>query len=81
MAKTMQAITGELARTLKSIDGILDARVHVVIPEESVLRTKEDEKPETTAAVWVKYAADATGAPPVTQMQIAELRQEHRFAP
>jgi len=54
-AKMLAAIEGELARTIKSMDGILDARVHVVIPEDSVLKVKEGDKVDATAAVWFQY--------------------------
>lgn len=54
-AKMMQAQTGDLTRTLKSIVGILDARVHIVTPEDSPLRMKEEERPLPSAGVWFKY--------------------------
>ncbi|SMF69484.1 flagellar basal-body MS-ring/collar protein FliF [Pseudobacteriovorax antillogorgiicola] len=47
----LRAIQGELSRTIKSINGIIGARVHIVMPEKSLF--KEDEK-EPTAAVYVK---------------------------
>jgi type III secretion protein J len=71
-AKMLAAIEGELARTIKSMDGVLDARVHVVIPEDSVLKIKEGDKSETTAAVWFQYLPRA-GKAPVTEQQIADL--------
>ncbi len=71
-AKMLQAIEGEIAHTIKSMDGVLDARVHVVIPEESVLKIKEGEKTEPTAAVWFEYKPHA-GKAPVTEQQIADL--------
>jgi type III secretion protein J len=73
-AKTMQAITGELSRTLKSIDGVLDARVHVVMPEDSVLRTKEEDRADTTASVWYKYVPRGKNAQkPLTDQEIQDL--------
>lgn len=71
-AKMLAAIEGELARTIKSMDGILDARVHVVIPEDSVLKVKEGDKVDATAAVWFQYMPRA-GKAPVTEQQIADL--------
>ena len=47
----LRAIQGELSRTIKSIDGIIGARVHIVMPEKSLF--VEDEE-EPTAAVYVK---------------------------
>src|SRR5262249_32424210 len=73
-AKVMQAITGELARTLKSIDGVLDARVHVVLPEDSVLRVKEEDKAEVTASVWYKYVPRGKNQQkPLTDQEIQDL--------
>ena len=47
----LRAVQGELSRTIKSINGIIAARVHIVMPEKSLF--KEDDK-EPTAAVYVK---------------------------
>ncbi|GLS33042.1 type III secretion protein J [Mesorhizobium albiziae] len=50
--------TQELSRTLSGIDGVLSARVHVVLPEE----TSDDRHPSfpSSAAVLVRYAPGAT---------------------
>jgi type III secretion system YscJ/HrcJ family lipoprotein len=73
-AKWLNAIQGDLARTLKSIDGILDARVHIVMPEDSVLRVKEEDRAIATASVWYKYAPRDKKAPkPLTDQEVAEL--------
>ena len=47
----LRATQGELSRTIKSINGIIGARVHIVMPEKSLF--KEDEQ-EPTAAVYIK---------------------------
>ncbi|MES0139415.1 type III secretion inner membrane ring lipoprotein SctJ [Mesorhizobium sp. M0016] len=51
-------ITQELSRTLTSIDGVLSARVHVVLPQEM----SDDRKPPfpSSAAVLVRYAPSTT---------------------
>lgn len=51
-------ITQELSRTLSSIDGVLSARVHVVLPDE----TSDDRNRSfsSSAAVLVRYAPDTT---------------------
>ncbi len=72
-AKMLLAVQGELARTLKSIDGILDARVHVVMPEDSVLRVKEEDKAPATASVWYKYAPGKKGEKPLSDAEVADL--------
>lgn len=71
-AKILSANQGELARTIKSMDGVLDARVHIVMPEDSVLKIKEDDKAKPTASVWFKYIAK-NGKPPVSETQIQDL--------
>lgn len=47
----LRALTGELTRTILKIDGVEDARVHIVLPEDSyfVSRTRP-----ATAAVFLK---------------------------
>ncbi|MER8982432.1 type III secretion system inner membrane ring lipoprotein SctJ [Mesorhizobium sp. M0496] len=51
-------ITQELSRTLTSIDGVLNARVHVVLPQEM----SDDRNPPfpSSAAVLVRYAPSTT---------------------
>ena len=46
-----RALSGELTRTIKSISGVEDARVHVVLPDPSVFI---DEQKQATAAVLIK---------------------------
>jgi len=48
------ALQGEISRTLKSVTGVADARVQVVLPENSPILNKSDWKP-TTASVLLKY--------------------------
>jgi flagellar M-ring protein FliF len=47
-----RALEGELARTIKSLSGIQQGRVHLVIPDKSVFAFSES-KPETSAAVFI----------------------------
>ena len=63
-----RAVQGELARTISSIDGVEAARVHIVIPEESIF--KEDQK-ETTASVALQLRAQGV----LDAGQIAGIRQ------
>ena len=53
-ARFLLAISGELSRSLKTIPGVVDARVHIAIPDSSVLRDPS-EKPRPTASVLIKY--------------------------
>ncbi|MCO5966180.1 type III secretion system inner membrane ring lipoprotein SctJ [Sinorhizobium meliloti] len=47
-------ITQELSRTLSSIDGVLNARVHAVLPQET--SDNRDQSFPSSAAVLIRYA-------------------------
>ncbi len=51
-----RALQGELTRTIREINGVEDARVHVVRPEQSLFI---DEKKEPTASVLLKLRPSA----------------------
>ncbi len=53
-ARLLMALSGELSRTLKSIQGIVDARVQIVLPDNSPL-LQSDQRTATTASVLVRY--------------------------
>lgn len=53
----MRAIQGEISRTIMSIEGITNARVHIVTPKQSLF--VEDQK-EPTAAVSIKTKRGVT---------------------
>ena len=61
-ARFLLAVSGELGRTLKTIPGVVDARVHVVIPDPSALRDPND-KTHPTASVLMKYWANYAEPP------------------
>lgn len=76
-AMFLQALSGELARTLSSIEGVLDARVHVNIPQADDLADRS-ERAEPSAAVLLKYRANVepgkkTPAPPIAEEQVQAL--------
>ena len=48
-----RAISGELARTISSMDSIEQARVHVAFPERTLFR-KDEVPPRASVAVWMK---------------------------
>ncbi|MBO8141913.1 MAG: flagellar M-ring protein FliF [Firmicutes bacterium] len=50
------ALQGELTRTIRELDGVMDARVHIVLPERRVFR--QDQRP-ATASVFVQLAPGA----------------------
>ncbi|MGE5577769.1 MAG: flagellar basal-body MS-ring/collar protein FliF, partial [Syntrophothermus sp.] len=54
--KYTRALQGELTRTIREINGVEDARVHIVRPEQSLFI---DEKKEPTASVLLKLQPSA----------------------
>lgn len=50
-AKYLMALSGELHKTLKKIHGVLDARVHIVIPKDQILKTPDQKQAKPTASV------------------------------
>jgi type III secretion protein J len=53
-ARLIVGLSGEIRQTLQSLNGVVDARVHVVLPDNSPLLEKSEWKP-ATASVLVKY--------------------------
>jgi flagellar M-ring protein FliF len=53
----MRAIQGELGRTIQAIEGITSARVHIVVPKESVF---VEDKKDPTAAVYLRTKRGVT---------------------
>jgi type III secretion protein J len=51
-ARLLYALSQELSHTVSTIDGVVVARVHLAIPER---RPLSDEKPLSSAAVFIKY--------------------------
>jgi type III secretion protein J len=68
-ARMLLALSGELTRTIKSVAGVVDARVQVVLPENSPLVDKSQWNPPT-ASVLVKHRGVA---PPLTENEIRDL--------
>ena len=60
-ARYVEALTGELERTLEIIDGVVDARIHVVLEQRDPLAT--DETPTTAASAAVLMKVHAGTAP------------------
>jgi len=72
-AKFLQALEGEIQRQLKLIDGILDVQVQVVKPKTDALSTTEEQRPDTTASVTVKYLQSASGSKPLSEPQVQAI--------
>lgn len=53
-ARLLVGISGEISRTLKSVAGVVDAHVLVVLPDSSPLLDKSERTPPT-ASVLIKY--------------------------
>ena len=51
-ARMIYALDEELSRTISDIDGVLSARVHIVIPDNDPLR---QDAPPASASVFVRY--------------------------
>jgi type III secretion protein J len=56
-ARLIVGLSGEMTRTLKSVAGVVDARVHVVLPENSPL-VDRSQWSATTSSVLLKYQGD-----------------------
>jgi type III secretion protein J len=67
-ARFLEAMTGELERTLEIIDGVVDARVHLVLEQRDPLAANETPQIAASAAVLMKVH---TGAAPIA---IADVR-------
>lgn len=65
-ARAAQAVAGELARTLTSMDGVLDARVHLALAEPADLGGDRPPTPARASVLLVHH-----GSPPV---RIDEVR-------
>ncbi len=68
----VRALEGEIARTIQSIDGIMDARVHIVMAERGNFRTGE-QKP--TASVVIRAGSDVArhAASPIRHLVAASV--------
>jgi len=68
-ARLLLGTSGEISRTLKSVDGVVDAHVLVVLPDSSPLLDKSERVPPT-ASVLIKYRGDAV---PLTEDDVKKL--------
>jgi type III secretion protein J len=68
-ARLLMALSGELSRTLKSVQGVVDARVQIVLPENSPLLDKS-QLSLTTASVLIRYRGSQ---PPLTEDEVKKL--------
>ena len=66
-ARYIYALSQELSRTIAEIDGVLSARIHVVLPETDMLG--RDFKP-SSASVFIRHVEDARIAKFHSQIQL-----------
>jgi type III secretion protein J len=73
-AMLLSALNGEITKALRGIEGVVDANVMVVIPEEDRFRDKDKPAPEPTASVHLKWrSAGGKGVPPFRVEEIQAL--------
>jgi type III secretion protein J len=72
-AMYLQAVCGELAKTIEAIIGVVDARVHVVLPETDVLKQELQGPTTPKAAVLIKYKVRRSGEMPYKPDDIRQL--------
>lgn len=68
-ARLLVGISGEISRALKSVDGVVNAHVLVVLPESSPLLDKSERVPPT-ASVLIKYRGTDL---PLSEEQVKKL--------
>lgn len=56
-ARFVAATSGEIARSIESIEGVLDARVHIALPDTSSL-SFDAPRPPPRASVLIRYRGD-----------------------
>lgn len=69
----MNALCNELAQTIQRIDGVITARVHVVLPEEQLIQEENSAENRPKAAVLIKYRLNANGDVPYKDDAIRNL--------
>lgn len=77
-AKWITGVQGDMSRTLESVDGVLNARVNVNLPETSDLDDKSKKAPPTASVVvtyrrQVNEKGELVDKPPFTEAKIKAL--------
>jgi type III secretion protein J len=72
-AKALAALEGEIERQLKLVEGVLDAQVQIVMPDDNALRTTEAMVPATTASVILNYLAVDEDRRPISEQEVKDL--------
>lgn len=69
----LQALCSELEKTIQSMDGVIMARVHVVLPEEQLVPEENATDNRPKAAVLIKYRLNAAGEVPYREDNVRAL--------
>lgn len=72
-AKFLMAIQGEVERKLKSLPGVQEAHVSVVVPDTDVIRDLDTPPPPATASVAIVFNPEKDGKPPVSIDSVKKL--------
>lgn len=70
-ARFLEALGNEIERTLETIEGVVSARVHLVLAETDPLAT--DGKPRVPAQAAVLLKTRAGGTPPIKETDVQKL--------
>jgi type III secretion protein J len=70
-ARYVEALAGEIARTLEAVEGVVSARVHLVLPEPDPLAV--DGKPRIAAQAAVLLKARAGRPAPIAERDVQKL--------
>ena len=68
-AMLLEAMGGEVSSALNKVDGVLESRAIINIPDNNDL-TQSDKRSPTTASVFVKFRATGDGKAPVDEARI-----------
>lgn len=68
-AMMLEALAGEVSSSLNKIDGVLEAKAIVMLPERNDL-SQPDKKPQPSASVFVKYRPTIEGKSPVDDQSV-----------
>jgi type III secretion protein J len=66
----LEALQGELSQTVESIDGVIDARVHLVLPERDL---GGQMRGQPKASVVVEFLPSPQGQPPIQRVEVQQV--------
>jgi len=69
----LQALCSELEKTIQSMDGVVMARVHVVLPEEQLVPEENTSDNRPKAAVLIKYRLNPAGEVPYREESVRAI--------